>query len=180
MGKDYYRVLGITKAATDEEIKKSYRKLALRYHPDKNKAAGAEDKFKEIAEAYEVLSDKKKRDIYDKYGEDGLKGNRGENNSFFSFSLNKCSMIDFDRIVFQGTTNGHSNNSSNFTYQFHGDPRATFAQFFGSSNPFSSSFFDMSDNLFEKNVFDSLDTDTDFFSPFGGLGQRHGLGGAFR
>lgn len=78
MGKDYYRVLGITKAATDEEIKKSYRKLALRYHPDKNKAAGAEDKFKEIAEAYEVLSDKKKRDIYDKYGEDGLKGSRGE------------------------------------------------------------------------------------------------------
>lgn len=154
MGKDYYRVLGITKAATDEEIKKAYRKLALRYHPDKNKAAGAEDKFKEIAEAYEVLSDKKKRDIYDKYGEDGLKGNRG-------------------------TTNGHSNNTSNFSYQFHGDPRATFAQFFGSSNPFAS-FFDMSDNLFEKNVFDSLDTDTDFFSPFGGLGQRHGLGGAFR
>lgn len=82
MGKDYYRVLGITKAATDEEIKKAYRKLALRYHPDKNKAAGSEDKFKEIAEAYEVLSDKKKRDIYDKYGEDGLKGGRGENNSF--------------------------------------------------------------------------------------------------
>ncbi len=77
MGKDYYRVLGITKAATDEEIKKAYRKLALRYHPDKNKAAGSEDKFKEIAEAYEVLSDKKKRDIYDKYGEDGLKGGRG-------------------------------------------------------------------------------------------------------
>lgn len=83
MGKDYYRVLGLTKAATDEEIKKAYRKLALRYHPDKNKAAGAEDKFKEIAEAYEVLSDKKKRDIYDKYGEDGLKGGRGENSSFY-------------------------------------------------------------------------------------------------
>lgn len=74
-----------------------------------------------------------------------------------------------------GQTNG---GSTNFTYQFHGDPRATFAQFFGSSNPFAS-FFDMGDNLFEKNVFD-LDTDTDFFSPFGGLGSRHGLGGAFR
>lgn len=81
MGKDYYRVLGITKAATDEEIKKAYRKMALRYHPDKNKAAGSEEKFKEVAEAYEVLSDKKKRDIYDKYGEDGLKGGRGENGS---------------------------------------------------------------------------------------------------
>lgn len=96
MGKDYYRVLGITKAATDEEIKKAYRKLALRYHPDKNKAAGAEDKFKEIAEAYEVLSDKKKRDIYDKYGEDGLKGSRGE----FSFHLGFGHRIDFDWEIF--------------------------------------------------------------------------------
>lgn len=77
MGKDYYRTLGIAKTATDEDIKKAYRKLALKYHPDKNKAAGAEDRFKEIAEAYEVLSDKKKRDVYDKYGEDGLSGSRG-------------------------------------------------------------------------------------------------------
>lgn len=92
MGKDYYRVLGLTKTATDDEIKKAYRKLALRYHPDKNKAAGAEDKFKEIAEAYEVLSDKKKRDIYDKYGEDGLKGGRGENSS-------SCQNIRMNRIL---------------------------------------------------------------------------------
>lgn len=100
MGKDYYRVLGITKAATDEEIKKAYRKLALRYHPDKNKAAGAEDKFKEIAEAYEVLSDKKKRDIYDKYGEDGLKGGRGSYTfiSFVSFeNLKKKNLNSFLR-----------------------------------------------------------------------------------
>lgn len=74
MGKDYYRTLGIARGATDDEIKKAYRKLALKYHPDKNKTAGAEDKFKEVAEAYEVLSDKKKRDVYDKFGEDGLKG----------------------------------------------------------------------------------------------------------
>ncbi|KAK7167125.1 hypothetical protein R3I94_001507 [Phoxinus phoxinus] len=77
MGKDYYRVLGIEKGASDEEIKKAYRKQALRFHPDKNKAAGAEDKFKEIAEAYDVLSDSKKKDIYDRYGEDGLKGHAG-------------------------------------------------------------------------------------------------------
>lgn len=81
--------------------------------------------------------------------------------------------------MFAGTTNGHSGNANSFTYQYHGDPRATFAQFFGNSNPFGS-FFDMSDNLFDKSVFDNTDTDTDFFSPFGGLGQRHGLGGAFR
>lgn len=95
MGKDYYRVLGITKGATDDEIKKAYRKLALRYHPDKNKAAGAEDKFKEIAEAYEVLSDKKKRDIYDKYGEDGLKGGRGENSLFAYEFVNSSFGIEF-------------------------------------------------------------------------------------
>lgn len=73
MGKDYYKILGIPKTATDDEIKKAYRKLALRYHPDKNKAANAEEKFKEVAEAYEVLSDKNKREVFDKYGEEGLK-----------------------------------------------------------------------------------------------------------
>lgn len=83
MGKDYYRALGIPKTATEEEIKKAYRKLALKFHPDKNKAAGAEEKFKEIAEAYEVLSDKKKRDIFDKYGEEGLNGSRGNWPTFF-------------------------------------------------------------------------------------------------
>lgn len=179
MGKDYYKILGIPKSSKDDEIKKAYRKMALRYHPDKNKTIGAEEKFKEVAEAYEVLSDKKKRDIYDKYGEEGLKGNHGKwqnvnfHLKFYSFIFNFG--FYYEWALGTGTTNG---GTSNFQYQFHGDPRATFAQFFGNSNPFAS-FFDMGDNLFEKNVFD-LDTETDFFSPFGGLGSRHGLGGAFR
>lgn len=71
MGKDYYSVLGIQKGASDDGIKKAYRKQALRYHPDKNKSPDAEEKFKEIAEAYDVLSDPKKKDIYDRYGEEG-------------------------------------------------------------------------------------------------------------
>lgn len=71
MGKDYYKTLGISKGATDEDIKKAYRKQALKWHPDKNKSAAAEEKFKEIAEAYEVLSDPKKREVYDQYGEEG-------------------------------------------------------------------------------------------------------------
>lgn len=71
MGKDYYKTLGICKGFTEEDIKKAYRKQALKWHPDKNKSAAAEEKFKEIAEAYEVLSDAKKREVYDQYGEEG-------------------------------------------------------------------------------------------------------------
>lgn len=71
MGKDYYCILGIEKGASDEDIKKAYRKQALKFHPDKNKSPQAEEKFKEVAEAYEVLSDPKKREIYDQFGEEG-------------------------------------------------------------------------------------------------------------
>lgn len=77
MGKDYYKTLGIPKSANEEEIKKAYRRMALRFHPDKNKDANAEEKFKEIAEAYEVLSDPKKRAVYDQLGEEGEEGGRG-------------------------------------------------------------------------------------------------------
>jgi len=69
--KDYYAILGVSKDATDEEIKKAFRKLAHQYHPDKNKEAGATDKFKEINEAYQVLSDKQKRASYDRFGSAG-------------------------------------------------------------------------------------------------------------
>ncbi|KAI3464475.1 hypothetical protein Pfo_021138 [Paulownia fortunei] len=72
--KDYYSVLSVSKNASKSEIKSAYRKLARSYHPDVNKEAGAEEKFKEISNAYEVLSDDEKRSIYDKYGEAGLKG----------------------------------------------------------------------------------------------------------
>ena len=59
--RDYYEILGVSKGATKEEVKKAYKKLALKYHPDRNKEDGAEEKFKEISEAYAVLSDDKKK-----------------------------------------------------------------------------------------------------------------------
>ncbi|GLD60849.1 dnaJ homolog subfamily B member 1 [Lates japonicus] len=114
MGKDYYDILGIKKGASEDDIKKAYRKQALRYHPDKNKSPGAEDKFKEIAEAYDVLSDPKKKDIYDRYGEEGLKGG--------------------------GSSGGGGGGPGTFSYTFQGDPHVIFAEFFGGRNPFEQFF----------------------------------------
>lgn len=157
MGKDYYKILGIAKGASDDEIKKAYRKLALKYHPDKNRAAGAEEKFKEIAEAYEVLSDAKKRDVYDKFGEEGLKGG-------------------------SGVGGGGGAGVGGTTYTFHGDPRATFAQFFGTASPFQTIFeFGGPGGGGNRGMFfhdDDMETD----DPFGlGIGTRPGgPGGAFR
>ena len=73
--RDYYEVLGISKNASEDEVKKAFRKLAVKYHPDKE--GGSEEKFKEINEAYEVLKDKQKRQRYDQFGHAGVGGSGG-------------------------------------------------------------------------------------------------------
>ena len=85
MSKDYYNILGVSKTSSDSEIKKSYRKLAMKYHPDKNPGdKEAEKKFKEATNAYEVLKDPQKKAAYDQYGHDAFE--RGGGNSASGFN----------------------------------------------------------------------------------------------
>jgi molecular chaperone DnaJ len=103
--RDYYDILGVDRSATEEELKKSYRKLALMYHPDRNPGdKDTEEKFKEAAEAYEVLRDPEKREIYNRYGHDGLNGTgfRG----FSGFEDVFASFSDIFEDVFGFNTGG--------------------------------------------------------------------------
>ncbi|AEE85492.1 DNAJ heat shock family protein [Arabidopsis thaliana] len=121
MGVDYYKVLQVDRSANDDDLKKAYRKLAMKWHPDKNpnNKKDAEAKFKQISEAYDVLSDPQKRAVYDQYGEEGLKGNVPPPNAATSGAS------------YFSTGDG----SSSFRF----NPRSAddiFAEFFGFSTPF--------------------------------------------
>ena len=83
--RDYYEVLGVSRNSSDDDLKKAFRKLAFKYHPDRNKEAGAEDKFKEINEAYQILSDKEKRAQYDRFGHVGVGSSSAGANGFSGF-----------------------------------------------------------------------------------------------
>ncbi len=97
--RDYYEVLGVSRDASEDEIKKAYRKLAMKYHPDKNPDnKEAEEKFKEASEAYEVLSDKEKRQVYDQYGHAGIDQQFGNG----GFSWNDFSHFDDISDLFGG------------------------------------------------------------------------------
>ena len=80
--RDYYEVLGVNKSSSPDEVKSQYRKLALKFHPDRNKSPDAQEHFKEISEAYAVLSDSAKRDLYDKHGHEGVDGRYSQEDLF--------------------------------------------------------------------------------------------------
>lgn len=124
---DYYETLGVTKGASEQEIKTAYRRAALKWHPDRNKTSEAAGKFKEITKAYEVLSDPKKKEMYDQYGESAFNrggpgnpgaGYAGESNPFGGFG--GFSSQGFENVDFGGFS----------------DPFEIFEQFFGFQSPF--------------------------------------------
>lgn len=125
---NYYDVLGVSKNASLNEIKAAYRKQALKWHPDRNKSPEAEKKFKEINKAFEVLSDPKKREIYDQYGEaafekenQGFGGQYYQQGPFRVYTNFQQGFSDFDDFDFSGFS----------------DPFEIFEQFFGFQSPFS-------------------------------------------
>ena len=83
--RDYYEVLGVARSASLDDIKRAFRKLAMKYHPDRNKEPDAEQKFKEINEAYQVLSDQNKRNLYDQFGFDGPQFGGGQGGGYYSY-----------------------------------------------------------------------------------------------
>uniref|UniRef100_A0A8C9UG31 DnaJ heat shock protein family (Hsp40) member B13 n=1 Tax=Serinus canaria TaxID=9135 RepID=A0A8C9UG31_SERCA len=114
MGLDYYAVLELDRGATADDIKKAYRTLALKYHPLKCKEPWGPKRFHQLAEAYDVLSDPMKKGIYDKFGEEGLKGG-----------------IPLEYA---------SDNPWSVGYVFHNNPEKVFREFFGGDNPFAEFF----------------------------------------
>ncbi|XP_048754678.2 dnaJ homolog subfamily B member 6-like isoform X6 [Ostrea edulis] len=151
---DYYQVLSIKRDASEVDIKKAYRKLALKWHPDKNpdQKEEAERKFKEISEAYEVLSDKEKREIYDKYGKDGLTGEGGGGYNDFNMGGG-----------FTGFHPFHFRNPDDVFKEFFGG-RDPFASFFGFTRPPMNVF---GSDIFGDSGFTNFSS-TSFSGPRGG------------
>jgi DnaJ-class molecular chaperone len=129
--RDYYDVLSVSKNASEAEIKKAYRRKALEFHPDKNKSANAESKFKEVNEAYEVLSDQQKRQTYDQFGHAAFDPSSGFGG--FGGAGTKTGRTGPFTYTY---TNAGGNPFSDFGQGDFSDPFDIFESFFGGANPF--------------------------------------------
>ena len=127
MAQDYYEILGISKNASPADLKKAYRKKALEWHPDRNKSANASEKFKEITKAYEVLSDPKKKEVYDQYGADAFAPGSG-----FGGASQGGSQGRYGPFTYSYSTGGAGGNPfEGFDFGGFSDPFEIFESFFG-------------------------------------------------
>ena len=136
--RDYYDILGVSRDASKEEIKKAYRKLALEYHPDRNKSTDAEEKFKAINEAYEILSDSKKREAYDQFGHAAF-GPGAAPGGFASYGFPGGFTRTYKKGPFTYTYTTYGTPDFEFDFGGFSDPFEIFEQFFGKASPFARS-----------------------------------------
>ncbi|MBI2028965.1 DnaJ domain-containing protein [Candidatus Gottesmanbacteria bacterium] len=136
--RDYYELLGVGKSATSQEIKQAYRKLALKWHPDRNSNnKEAENKFKEVTQAYEVLGDSKKREAYDQYGHAAFEGGGfGAGGPFGGFTRTSRQGPFTYTYTSYGGNQGQGSPFEGFDFGGFSDPFEIFEQFFGGSTPF--------------------------------------------
>jgi len=134
--RDYYEVLGISKNATEAEIKSAYRKQALQWHPDKNKSKEAEARFKEINEAYEVLFNKDKRAAYDQFGHAAFEPGAGFGGAQGPFAGREQTYRQGPFTYTYTTYGGGQGPDIGFDFDGFSDPFEIFAQFFGGASPF--------------------------------------------
>lgn len=160
LNKDYYEILGVKRTASDREIKKAFRKLAIKYHPDKNKGKDAEEKFREIAQAYEVLSDAEKRKKYDQFGEAAFENGGSGGSHSFNFNFDDFFHHFDDAFAFHS---GHRKGHEGHHHHGHG-----FRMPFGSNG----GFFNFDD------LFDDMNSGGDMFEEFGGF-EPFGSGNSF-
>lgn len=183
LSENYYEALGVSRNASQDEIKKAYRKLALKWHPDKNlnNREAAEMNFKRLSEAYEVLTDSNKRAVYDKFGKDGLV-NGGGSGGFNTDGSGFPPGASF----FGGAFNMFGGGGPSFGFSFR-DPNEVFREFFG-SDPFNDYFADMtggtsntqhSGNSQDRNNGQARSSGAGsmFMNPFDVLGGLEGFGG---
>jgi len=129
MKKDFYEIIGVSKNATKDEIKTAYRKLALKNHPDRNKESDAEEKFKEINEAYEVLNNSEKKSAYDQFGHAAFEGGR---TGPFGGATHTSQNGPFN-FTYTSTSGDNSFGGSDFSFGGFSNPFDIFEQFFGSA-----------------------------------------------
>ncbi|MFH1244155.1 MAG: DnaJ C-terminal domain-containing protein [bacterium] len=132
--RDYYEILGVTRSASESELKSAYRKLALKWHPDRNKEAGAEAKFKEINEAYEVLSSAEKKAKYDQFGHAAFDPSAGFGGGQGGTSYRQ------GPFTYTYSTGGGFEDLFGGQGQGFSDPFNIFESFFGGANPFGGQF----------------------------------------